>query len=242
MRTLALAAALFLVAVSAGCGSAPLGSVGGGWVGPISCTAPGECAAGGGYVYQKRTEGGDPDQAFVVNETKGSWGKPIEVQGIPPLNGGNSDVRSISCAAPGECAAGGWADIGPGYPRSRSQAFVVNERNGTWGKAIAVRGLPALHDSNVWALSCPAAGECVAGGSYDVGDERDGRTQAFVVSEKNGRWGKAIKVPGTSALGGNDTDVGRLSCAAAGECLASGYYDDRNAVSSDFVVTEMNGK
>jgi len=65
-------------------------------------------------------------------------------------------------------------------------AFVENEKNGTWTKAIAVPGLAALtatsgvKDSGVVALSCASAGHCVAGGSYH---DRKNHLQAFVVSE-----------------------------------------------------------
>ena len=42
--------------------------------------------------------------------------------------------------------------------------------------------------------------------------------QGFVVSESNGRWGKAIEVPGLGALNtGLNADVLSVSCAAAGD-------------------------
>ena len=79
----------------------------------ISCAAAGECAAGG---YD--TDGSRQPGFFVVSETNGSWGDAIEVPGMATLNtGGVAEVNSISCAAAGECAAGGvYVD---GYGTSR---------------------------------------------------------------------------------------------------------------------------
>jgi hypothetical protein len=42
-----------------------------------------------------------------------------------------------------------------------------------------------------------------------------------VVSEVNGAWGQAIEVPGP---GGLPADVGSVSCAPAGNCVAAGSY------------------
>ncbi len=44
-----------------------------------------------------------------------------------------------------------------------------------------------------------------------------------MVSEKNGVWGKGIKVPGPDGL---PADVGSVSCAPAGSCVAGGSYPE----------------
>ena len=109
----------------------------------------------------------------------GSWRHAIEVPGLGTLNaGGEAGVRSVSCGSAGNCAAGGFY-TGP----VRVQAFVVSERNGRWGKAIAVPGLGALNvggNAQVNSVSCGSAGNCAAGGSYRDGS---GNPQAFVVSQ-----------------------------------------------------------
>ena len=59
---------------------------------------------------------------------------------------------------------------------------MVSKANGTWGQAIEIPGLAALNvrgDAAVRSVSCGAAGNCAAGGTYT---DRAGRTQAFVVS------------------------------------------------------------
>jgi PASTA domain-containing protein len=251
VRVIALAAVLFLLAVSAGWGSAgavarsatPYGK-GHGSVSSVSCGAPGDCAAGGYYRVGKYRE------AFVVSETKWRWGRPIEVPGMATLNRGDAEVTSISCAAAGECGAGGYYSDRHGIP----QAFVATEINGRWGDAIEVPRTATLNQGDwpgagVDSISCTASGECAAGGHYAGGSGgiygiygTDGQ-QAFVVSETKGRWGKAIEVPGLAKLNSaGDATVTAISCAAPGKCAAGGYTAVGNFTQQAFLVSERNGR
>jgi hypothetical protein len=85
-------------------------------------------------------------------------------------------------------------------------------------------------------MSCAAAGSCLAGGIYT---DSSGHGQAFVASQVNGTWGKAIEVPGTAALnsGGRDA-VNSVSCAAAGTCSAGGFYTESSNHQQAFVVSQ----
>jgi len=66
----------------------------------------------------------------------------------------------------------------------------------------------------------PAAGECAAGGWY-VGGPPDHLEEAFVASERNGRWGKALEVPGIATLNsGGNAVVTSIACGAVGDCAA----------------------
>ena len=200
----------FFGAVSGGSAAAPVAAGWGGAVGvsgsaalyrnsdasvlSVSCAAAGDCVAGGYYLDDGS---GYHRQAFVASETNGSWGKPIEVPGTAILNRqANALVDSVSCAAAGDCVAGGVYIDSSGD----SQPFVVSETNGVWGDAIEVPGTGTLSGYSVSAVvesvSCGAVGDCVAGGLYLTGSV----VQAFVVSETNGVWGDAIEVPGTAAL------------------------------------------
>src|SRR5262249_22918809 len=125
---------------------------------------------------------------------------------------------------------------------ARFQAFVVSERNGTWGTAIEVPGSGALNaggGAEVNSMSCASAGNCAAGGDYT---DSSGHGPALVVSERNGTWGTAIGVPGSGALNaGGDARVESVSCASAGNCAAGGFYADRLGHMQAFVVSETNG-
>jgi hypothetical protein len=240
MRMFALAAVLAALAVSAGwggaSGSAAISTGDYAGVTSISCVAAGDCAAGGSYRR------GQYQEAFVVSETGGSWGTAIEVPGTANLNtGGKARVVAISCAASGECAAGGfYLDR-----RSRYHAFVVSETGGNWGNAKKVAGTPTPIRYAFWgapgvsSVSCPAAGECAASGYYVDGKRN---FQGFVLRETGGSWGNAITEPSTAKIhGGNSTAVNSISCAAVGECVAGGPADDSSGSQQAFVVNETNG-
>ncbi|HEX9520759.1 MAG TPA: hypothetical protein VF940_31845 [Streptosporangiaceae bacterium] len=211
-------------------GSGALNAGGRAVVTSVSCASAGNCGAGGLY-----TDGLINHQAFVVSERNGTWGRARQVPGSGALNkGGNAEVFSVSCASAGNCAAGGLYTDGSGHV----QAFVVSERNGTWGRAIEVPGSGALNaggEAVVRSVSCAPAGNCAAGGFYS---DRSIHLQAFVVSERNGTWGKAIEVPGSGALNqGGEAVVGSVSCAPAGNCAAGGLYTDRSGHQQAFVVS-----
>src|SRR5215469_1644917 len=93
----------------------------------LSCTSAGDCSAGGFYPTPKR------EAAFAVGERNGTWGRAIEVPGTARLNGGDeAEIASVSCASAGNCsAAGHYLDSNDFF-----HAFVVSERNSTWGTAI----------------------------------------------------------------------------------------------------------
>jgi uncharacterized Fe-S center protein len=123
-----------------------------------------------------------------------------------------------------------------------NQAFVVGETNGTWGTAKEVPGTAVLNKGGAAAItsvSCGAAGNCSAAGSYVDGS---GHQQAFVVTERNSVWGTAKEVPGTAVLNkGGAAAITSVSCAAAGACSAGGDYVDGSGHGQAFVVTETNG-
>jgi hypothetical protein len=199
----------------------------------VSCTAPGDCAAGGGY-------GGG--QAFVVSESGGVWGSAQAVPGLAALNtGGDAVISAISCTAPGYCAIGGTYAA---QTVSQDQAFVDNETDGVWATAIEVPGSGALNvddGAGVGTVSCASAGNCVAGGSYE---DASGDIQAFMANESNGTWESAQEVPGTAALNVNgNAQVISVACPSAGNCSAVGNYADYQDEGEDqaFVVDETDG-
>lgn len=133
-------------------------------------------------------------QLFVTSEVNGTWGKAKEI----PAAGKLAHAASLSCGSAGNCSvAGYYTDTS-----SHHQAIVVNQVNGTWGKAQEIPGTASLNTGNAQAnsVSCPSAGNCSAAGSYTAGS---GNLQAFVASRVSGKWGKAqeIPAPATSITG-----------------------------------------
>ena len=216
-------------------GSAALNRRGGASVQSVSCAKPGDCSAGGYYLAKNF-------QAFVASEVNGVWQNAIEVPGtasIPPSGDATptAEVNSVSCVSAGNCSIGGSYDVS-----STVQAFVASEVNGIWQKARVVPGSAALNlgdYAEINSVSCRSAGNCSAGGYYT--DSR-GYEQLMVVNEVNGTWHNAIEIPGTAALNlGDNVQVSSVSCAAAGNCSAGGWYMGSSSLSEPFVVDEVNG-
>jgi hypothetical protein len=139
--------------------------------------------------------------------------------------------------SPGYCAAGGFYSRADGS----GQAFVVTENNGTWGRARQVLGLATPGDAEIDSLSCASAGNCSAGGQYYI--SATSASEVFVVSEKHGSWGTAMPVPGLIRLNtAGDAEMSSLSCGAAGNCSAGGYYSaGSDGTPHAFVVSQKHG-
>jgi hypothetical protein len=198
-------------------------------VSQVSCASAGNCAAGGFY-----RDGAGHRQGFVAVQAGGRWRQAIQVPGLGTLNtGGDAGVSSVSCGSAGNCSAGGhYTTDSSGH----AQAFVVSEKNGSWGTAKQVAGaLNAGGIASVNSVSCASAGNCSAGGGYRDGSEN---YQAFVISEVNGTWGAAKEIAGNLNTNGL-AQVYSVSCASAGNCAAGGDYDyDYNF---GFVASQKNG-
>jgi hypothetical protein len=201
-------------------GLAALNTGGYGGVNSLSCASAGNCAAGGFYSNPGQ-------QAFVVDERNGVWGLAIKPPGLAALDTGRySEVSSVSCGAPGNCAAGG--------QYSWNRGFVAAERNGHWGKAIEVPGPRAKTRSGITSVSCATPGTCAVGGTYV---DRSQHTQGFVARLSNGVWDRAIEVPGLGALNkGGFAVVNWVSCAPSGPCVAGGFYASASGRKQGFVV------
>lgn len=210
----------------------------------LSCSTPGNCAAGGTY-----RDSSESDQGFVADQTDGQWHAAIEVPGLAALNQqGAAWVGAISCPAPGSCGAGGgYADAD-----QATQAYVVSEVHGHWGTALEVPGTARLNtagSADISAISCPSPGNCGAGGAYDNGEQSGDFTngEAFTVSESGGSWHPAAELPGIGSLNkGDDASILSISCPSPGNCGAGGRYstqtrEGRPTSDEAFAASETRG-
>jgi hypothetical protein len=220
-------------------GSGTLNTGGNAGVISISCTSTGNCSAGGNYI-----DGSGHLQAFVADESAGTWGSAVEVPGTAALNvGGTATVNSVSCTSPGNCAAGG------GYTDASGdgQGFVVSETGGTWGTATEVvdpLAIGSVNTAGVESLSCSATGSCSAVG-LDV--TTGGAPTGFALTETGGTWGAATEITMTSTLGAGGAELSAVSCTSAGNCGAegAGVYSDADVHGGlayiPFAVSETGG-
>jgi hypothetical protein len=200
----------------------------------ISCKSPGYCSAGGFFTDRAGS------QAFVVDEVGGIWGMAEQVPGV--LNpGGNAQVRSVSCASPGNCSAGGYYATG----RSGIGAFIVSESSGVWSRAEAVPNSAQLdtgHLASLDLVSCSAVGFCGGVGDFLTVTRSGSVEQPFVVTEKGGVWGPAAPMPVPYRLiAAGQVDATALSCASPGNCTDVGAYWNKNDSWLVFAESQVNG-
>ncbi len=193
----------------------PPDSTGGGSFTALSCASRSDCTAVG--IYHVRS---GRYRFFAVTDRRGVWGKALGI--AAPIAGKKVNLGGtplLSCASAGNCAAGDFY-----WTSSQSGAFVVSEKNGTWGKARKVRSTPT-------AISCPAPGDCTAA-----------LARGYLLTERHGTWRKAFPVPGLAALRhGQPTEFGVISCPSPGNCTAARSYQDPAVNSRSFVITKRNG-
>ena len=61
--------------------------------------------------------------------------------------------------------------------------------------------------------------------------------------ERNSRWGRRSRCPALAALNtGGNAGVFSVSCGAASNCAAGGYYTDRHGNEQGFVAVEKDGR
>jgi len=193
-------------------GTSALNVKGSAEVDAVNCPVARDCAAAGDYLSKSGAA-----QFFVVYETAGTWRSAIEVPGLARLGSGadlaGAVIAGVSCA-PATCEVGGTMNSNGVGGRV---GFLVGEVYGRWGAPHPVPGT----DSVVSSLSCPAAGDCAAGGT--AGSPSDG-VHGIVLDQVNGTWDKPVTVaPSVWDMTG---EVTALSCAAARNCAAVGFLPE----------------
>ncbi len=105
--------------------------------------------------------------------------------------------------------------------------------------AVLPPGATGLPSGFLPALSCPSAGNCGAGGSYQ---DNAANTEGLVLNEVNGTWKKAIKLIAPSGASHDPLlTVDSISCGSNNNCVAAGNYADKAGESLSFVAGEVNG-
>ncbi|HEX3489661.1 MAG TPA: hypothetical protein VHU92_09960 [Streptosporangiaceae bacterium] len=202
----------------------------------MSCGAAGYCTVAG-TVAQSTGDVVHETAAFRASETRGTWGRATKITGFSALGGRAPSPAAVSCPSAGSCLIGGK------YVRDgRTRPWVAAEVHGSWHAAAELPGTAALNGirkARITSVSCPAAGDCLVGGSYTDAAKHQ---QAFVSSQADGTWGTPVELPGTGALNsGGAASVSQVSCASPGNCAAVGSYSAAKPHVLAFVATEVNG-
>lgn len=107
------------------------------------------------------------------------------------------------------------------------------------GAASAQTPTLLTSDASVASVACPAAGACVAVGSYEsVGGEPEG----LLLSEAAGNWTSSVQAPLPGGAGSDpNVNLTSVSCASVGSCTAVGDYFDGNALELGVAINLRRG-
>jgi hypothetical protein len=123
------------------------------WLNAVSCTAAGDCTAGGIGA----------NTAIIAREAGGTWHTATVVSGLSAINQQGAGISVLSCSSPGTCSAAGGAAA-----HNHDYSFVVSEANGKWSSARQIASSLTTGSTGIQALSCTRNGFCSAGGYYDA--------------------------------------------------------------------------
>jgi hypothetical protein len=151
-------------------------------------------------------------------------------------------LPSLSCVSARECVAGGDYSTATGV----IEGLIVSETNGVWRTPISLVppvGADVNPDVTIFDVSCGAAGNCAAVGSYE---DSARNIVPFTANEVGGRWlrSRELTLPPNALVAGQSGELRNVDCAAANNCSAVGeYFDNYRAYprSQGFVATEVRG-
>lgn len=170
----------------------------------------------------------------------GVWGTARELPGMGGVE--QAQIESLSCAAPGDCAAGGFY-VTDGF----ASPFVSDEVKGTWGRRQDIVPWALGDDTGVDSVACPSAGNCTAAGTYsDLPSQDNPSVGVFVADEKDGKWGTGVPASGAPALNPDSASplpsVSGISCPSTGNCVVVGeYLIDGEGFNEPYLLSEIGG-
>jgi hypothetical protein len=208
----------------------------------LTCWSAADCVAVGN---DGNAAGGI--EPIVIPITSGLPGAAVAASlptGAAAYSGGDqlADLDAVSCQPSGDCVAVGYYDDGSEY----QQPLVVPIVDGVPGKPAEVSPPGEITTSNpraeLFSVSCPATGACLAAGSYRDGM---GHEQAFVVPVSGGvaQVSREVNLPAGDQYDpyNNSSATGPyVGCWASDSCVLAGQYLDTDRNDHEF-VSEVTG-
>jgi hypothetical protein len=181
----------------------------------VSCTAATACTAAGSYGTASR----------LPRATAAAWGGRSWHRQATPSPAGASDssgLVGLSCASARACTAAGF-----GTGTTGNSTTLTERWDGTRWR-IQPSPVPAgAVSATLNGVSCSAPRTCTAVGEYFSAGQRD---LALAERWSGGRWRlQPFPRPPATARG---SELSGVSCPAAGNCFATGWYFTRSGTAS----------
>lgn len=208
----------------------------------VKCFSAGNCIVTGFRVV------GGSSSLFSSTLSNGTWSTAATIPGTDAMASWvswwdmqwrNLATTRLSCTSQGNCTLAGHILNSSNV----NKAYVVDMTNGTWSTMGSIPGVASLGagtHTSISSIDCPAAGECVAIGSFRSSVNVGGRSdQPFVAVKTNGTWGNATQISGLDYTQ-EAIDWGsifKVSCSSVGECAVAGNVANSTNGSRIFVST-----
>jgi hypothetical protein len=215
----------------------------------VSCASVGNCTAVGSYVDVNSLT-----QGLLVTETGGSWASGKEVihpLGVSVAVNPQMNLASVSCANATNCVVAGSYIDSDNQPQGLLETEIngtwsQTQKNGHWSDTGAQAGLPsdAAAEPKValTSVSCGAVGRCVVVGSYvNSSHEQEGLLLTGTVSSGVWTFSPTAAALPSGAATSPVVSLNSVSCKAAGECSAVGFYADSGHHQQGLLLTETGG-
>lgn len=192
----------------------------------VSCVSASYCVAVGAVGPIS----GDQTQPLIELWNGVSWSE----MSAPTSAGLSGSLQGIACTSTAVCVAVGRAERDNGYYGS-SWTALVERWNGTDWTTEQTPRLPSRHNASLTAVSCPAAGQCVAVGGVQLGSAS--ANSKPLVERWNGRgWTlQTVPHPAAALLQG-------IACTSPANCLAVGSDVNDQTATAPAVAEHWNGR
>ena len=204
----------------------------------VVCPSVGHCAGVGDY-----TDTTGKTQALLATQVPGGAWQASELTLPPNANPGAGaqtvDLNSLACPSAGNCVAVGHYKDTAGSV----QAMVATQSAGGAWQASALT-LPAnanaSQSADLNSVACTSAGNCVATGRY-VGTT--GERVMVATQSAGGVWqASELTLPANAKTAGGQLDsLGSVVCPSAGNCVATGFYEDTTGSLQALVAAQSAG-
>jgi hypothetical protein len=210
----------------------------------ISCTAPGQCVAGGVEYLGTMMQ-----HAVLSTETNGIWGQAQPVGPGVSSNAGVVSIDHVLCPRMGSCLALGHVfSTGSTNSGLQSSSFLVVQHGSHWSAAqpIPAAGLGVHPHYTLVGMACMEAGWCVMTGAVRLNSTAN---RVFSLTWHNAKWGAPIFLSGTEIRArAKLMSLSALSCVGSW-CEGVGIYTTANSLAaatgnntSPYVVTYSGGR
>ena len=197
----------------------------------VTCAATVTCVAVGSYSSGGGTE------ALLDVERSGTWGVVTAPQPADAVRaGGDAVLDAVACPSAAGCVVTGQTAVPGG-----AAALLDVESAGSWHNVTVP--LPAdasatAPDASLSAVTCAAAGTCVAVGSYA---STKGEQQALLVVESSGVWADVVvPLPADASTTAASNALAAVACSGATSCAATGSYVTGGGAQQALLVTSTS--